>query len=68
VSENSQVRSAPGGCPEKAAPMALEPDEVPTPRAELGIILLPVDFPPPAAGPPEPRRRRGWHWRRSAKK
>jgi hypothetical protein len=68
VSENSQVRSAPGGCPEKATPVALEPDEVPTPRSELGIVLLPVDFPPPAVGPPAPRRRWERYWRRSAKK
>lgn len=68
MSDSSQVRSAPGGCPEKATHVALEQDEMPTSRAELGIVLLPVDI---SLGAPAPQRRprRGKrYWRRSGKK
>ena len=68
MNDNSQVRSATDGCPEKAAPVALEPDEAPTARAELQIILLPDDFSLRAGCPVKQSRRRKRSWRRSGKK
>jgi hypothetical protein len=68
VSDSSQVRSAPGGCPEKATHVALEQDEMPTSRAELAIVLLPVDISLGVQGPLKRPRRRKLYWRRSGKK